>query len=200
MSAPPTAYEVGGALITGDSPDQVYAAASVQAACRRHLANEVGARRLVEIGGGYGGMTYWLSQLVAGIYTIIDLPVVNVLQGYFLAKALGPDRISLHGEPEGEIVVWPTHSLDAVPAFDVLINKDSMPEIPEAAVRVYLNWAKEKCTGIFYSCNQEGAAEFAGVPQVVVPELIASVGGFERLTRDLSWLRRGYVEEVYQLA
>jgi hypothetical protein len=48
-----------------------------------------------------------------------------------------------------------------------------------------------------YSYNQEAAAPFDGVPQNVVCELVEQVGGFRRVRRDASWLRRGYVEEVF---
>ena len=54
------------------------------------------------------------------------------------------------------------------------------------------------CDGIFYSYNQEAAAPFDGEPQNVVSEVVARLGGFTALRRDPSWLRRGYVEEVYR--
>jgi hypothetical protein len=38
---------------------------------------------------------------------------------------------------------------------------------------------------------------FLGVRLNLVPEAIRQVGNFTRLRCDCSWLRRGYVEEVY---
>jgi hypothetical protein len=192
--------EVAGRLITPDSPDQMYGAVRVLGAIREFArTREGGAVRVVEIGGGYGGMAYWLMQMTSNVdYTIVDLPIVNVLQGYFLSKAIGAEAVSFYGEPAGRVAVVPTHALPTVDApIDILVNKDSMPEIPEAALREYLEWAKRNCTGVFYSYNQEAGASFDGDPQNVVREVVDEVGGFECARRDPSWLRRGYVEEVY---
>ena len=52
--------------------------------------------------------------------------------------------------------------------------------------------------GLFYSYNQEAAARLGdGAAQNIVHEAVTEVGGFVRVSRDPSWLRRGYVEEVY---
>jgi hypothetical protein len=189
---------LAGRLITNDTPDQVYAAARVRAAIRATLAERTSPLSVVEIGGGYGGMAYWLMRMAGLRYAIVDLPVVNVLQGYFLSQALGHAEVSLYGEERGTVALVPTHALESVAVpFDVLVNKDSMPEMPREAIVEYLEWARTCCTGIFYSCNHESRVPFDGAPQNVVPEVLASVGGFELVGRDISWLRRGYVEEVY---
>ena len=48
-----------------------------------------------------------------------------------------------------------------------------------------------------YSYNQEVNADFLGEAQGVVHRATAALGCFERLRRDESWVRRGYVEEIY---
>ena len=53
--------------------------------------------------------------------------------------------------------------------------------------------------GIFFSCNQESTREVHGDEQGMVPRLVERTGGFERLRRDQSWVRAGYVEEIYAL-
>jgi len=80
---------------------------------------------------------------------------------------------------------------------DVLLNENSMPEMPETAVEEYVRWAKRTVRGLFYSYNQEAYSPVEGELQVLVPAVVARVGGFTRYSRDISWLRRGYVEEVY---
>jgi hypothetical protein len=190
----------GGRLITPDSPDQLYAASRLREVIATQLAASSDALRIVEIGGGYGGMAYWLARMVdPGRYVIVDLPIVGVLQGYFLSKALGESAVGLFGEDSAaKLTITPTHALGAVATpFDVLVNKDSMPEMPERAMLDYLEWGRSGCTGLFYSYNQEAAVPFDGVAQNVVPEAIARIGGFKRVRREASWLRRGYVEEVY---
>jgi hypothetical protein len=190
---------VGGRLISWDTPDQLYAAARLRDAMRMYLTEPHPSLRVIEIGGGYGAMAYWLLQMSDLQYGIVDLPLVNVLQGYFLAQALGSSVVSFHGEPTARVAILPTHALSSVDLpFDVLANKDSMPEIPEAALLDYLSWARVGCTGIFYSYNQEAAAVFDGsICQNLVPDVLARVGGFTRVRRDTSWLRRGYAEEIY---
>jgi hypothetical protein len=191
---------IAGRLMTFDSLDQLYAAGRLRAALETHVVSS-GPLHIVEIGGGYGCLAYWLERMMDVRYTLVDLPVVNVLQGYFLAKALGAAEVSFYGEQTGRITILPTHGMEQIGRpVDVVINKDSMPEIAEEAALGYLGWISENCDGIFYSYNQEGAVPFDGSPQNVVSEMIARLGTFARVSRDASWLRPGYVEEVYRPA
>ena len=190
----------GGRLITPDSPDQLYAASRLREVMATQLGRSEGARTIVEIGGGYGGMAYWLLRMVdPARYVIVDLPIVGVLQGYFLSKALGDSAVGLFGETSAaKVLITPAHRLASVATpFDVLVNKDSMPEMPAQVMLDYLQWARSGCVGLLYSYNQEAAVPFDGVAQNVVPEAIERVGGFRRVRREASWMRRGYVEEVY---
>jgi hypothetical protein len=193
--------EIGSRLISFDSADQVYAAARIREAARAYLPANDRPLRIVEIGGGYGGMAYWVLQMLQPAeYALVDLPIVNVLQGYFLAQALGESVVSFYGEPARRVRVLPTHAIGEIALpFDVLANKDSMPEIPRDAAVEYLAWARDGCDGLFYSYNQEAAALTDGVRQNVVADIVAAVGGFSRLRRELSWARPGYVEEIYEL-
>jgi hypothetical protein len=190
------------ALISTDSADQIYAAARLRNAARDYLSDHARPLRIVEIGAGYGAMAYWILLMTDARYVIVDLPVVNVLQGYFLAQALGSSEVSCYGEAPSRVAVLPTHALSTIDVpFDILVNKDSMPEIPAQAVVDYLSWARTACTGIFYSYNQEAAAlQEHEVPQNVVPEVVARLGGFTTIRRDTSWLRRGYVEDLYAMS
>ncbi len=54
--------------------------------------------RVVEIGGGLGRTAFYAWQFGLHNYTLIDLPMTNVAQAYFLGRVLGPDAISLFGE------------------------------------------------------------------------------------------------------
>jgi|CXWL01.1.fsa_nt_gi hypothetical protein len=73
--------------------------------------------------------------------------------------------------------------------------------MPQQVVEEYILWAKHNVRngGIFYGCNQEAYSPIDNIPQILVPEVIASVGGFERMSRNYSWLHAGYVEEVYAI-
>jgi hypothetical protein len=199
-------FDVKGTLITSESPEHIYVACRInEAISRLAQLQHQGAPRILEIGAGYGGMVYWLSRFrkdVVNGYTILDLPMVNVIQGYFLGNVFGPDRIRLYGEPplgEPGIEIIPAHAKEKATAqeFDLLINENSMPEMPEAVVKDYLSWAKTRLNGIFYSYNQEAYSPVNGIPQTWVPKAIADVGNYRRLSRNYSWVRPGYVEEVY---
>ena len=194
-------FAIEGRLVTPDTPDQLYAALRLEQAIGLHLgASGDSGHRVVEIGGGYGSMCFWFSRLHERIdsYTIVDLPIVNVIQGYFLSRALGPDRVSLHGEPPAQIRICPAFALDRVEVpCDVFVNKDSLPEMPHETMVEYLEWGASNCRGLFYSYNQEAAVEFLGEAQGVVHKTASVLGGFERVRRDRAWVRDGYVEEIY---
>jgi hypothetical protein len=199
----PSGLAVEGRLITPDTPEQIYAAVRLDQAICLHLdqpSHRANFPQVVEIGGGYGGMCYWFLQRRPAVlpYTIVDLPIVNVIQGYFLASALGAERVSFHGEPPTQVNIVPNFALQEVESpFAVLVNKDSMPEMPHTTMVEYLQWGALNCDGLFYSYNQEVTAEFRGEAQGVVHKAVAETGCFERLRRDESWVRHGYVEEIY---
>ena len=195
--------EAEGRLITPDTPDQIYGAVRLDQAIGLHIdrqAEDVSSPRVIEIGGGYGGMCYWFMQRRESVasYTIVDLPIINVLQGYFLAHALGPECVSFYGEPAKQVDLVPNFALAEIDIpFQVLVNKDSMPEMPREAMMDYLEWGGRHCEGLFYSYNQEASAPFLGEAQGVVHKAVAETGRFERLRRDEAWVRPGYVEEIY---
>jgi hypothetical protein len=189
-------------LITPNTPEQVYAALRLDQARGNYLSTRPeSAVDIVEIGGGYGGMCYWFLRMRADIahYTIVDLPVTNVLQGYFLAQALGPETVSFLGEPSAQVILLPDSALAEVDTpFDILVNKDAMPEMPYDTMINYLEWGRANCDGLFFSYNQEARAEFHDAwTQGAVSEAVDRIGGFTRTRRDHSWLRRGYAEEIY---
>ncbi len=198
----PCGLVVDGRLVTQNTPEQVYAALRLDQAGRNHLPSRSEADlEIVEIGGGYGGMCYWFLCLRPDIarYTIVDLPITNVLQGYFLSQALGPGVVSLFGEPPAQVRLLPDSALAEVDApFDIMVNKDGMPEMPHDTMVNYLEWGRANCDGLFFSYNQEARAEYHKEwTQGVVSDAIERIGGFTRIRRDHSWLRRGHVEEIY---
>jgi hypothetical protein len=197
----PYGMAVGGRLINPETSDHIYTAVRLGEATRLHLRERPESLlRIVEVGAGYGGVCYWFLRMrpEAARYTIVDLPIINVLQGYFLAKACGPAAVSLLGEPPAQIVILPDFALPEVETpYDALLNKDSMPEMPYDAMVTYLEWARVSCEGFVYSYNHEAKVPFEGHPQGRVSDATRQVGGFRRLRREQSWLRRGHVEEIY---
>jgi len=118
-------------------------------------------------------------------------------------KSLGPDQVSLHGEPRGaaRVRVAPYWELENEPDnhYSLFVNQDSMPEIEAATVVSYLQLIRRKGRGLFLSLNQEsGGLNTRNTAQSIVYELVARVGGFRRLARYPYWMRAGYVEELYE--
>jgi hypothetical protein len=189
----PYGLRVGGQLITLNSPEYARVAWRLREATR-----DIQPMKVVEIGAGYGAMArYFLEMAPVDRYTIVDLPEIACLQAYYLGKCLGQDAIWLHGESgDAKIRIIPPGALSEVDSATVVFNQDSLPEIPPEAAKRYISWMGSHLSGIFYSCNHETLVP--GFAITSVPELIAQVGGFERIRRDMCWSRPGYVEEVYR--
>ncbi|HEV7311020.1 putative sugar O-methyltransferase [Sphingopyxis sp.] len=214
----PRGIMFGGRFLTRETCSHLYTADRVRRAIRREKISE--PLRFVEIGGGYGGMCYWLCKVLGDQlenYVIVDLPEVGLVQAFFLASVF-PDKLILRGEagqssmPSIKLVAH--FELDEI-GFrpNVLMNQDSMPEMPEAEVVRYLGWATENLDGVFISFNQETlspnnlAGEYDevdrqdtaghGAYQIWVPEVVRRFPRFQLASRDTSWDRRGYVEEIY---
>ncbi|MFY9294359.1 MAG: hypothetical protein WAP03_27285 [Methylorubrum rhodinum] len=150
--------------------------------------------RLAEIGGGFGGLAWFLRD-EGRSYTILDLPFTNVIQGWFLLKA--GLSVSLAGEPEARLRVLPWWEIHRDARYDLVINQDSIPEMPPDAAAMYVARIRE-IAPLFYSVNQEAAAaNTEAFRQGIVPNLVARDGGYRRLGRNPFWLRDGYVEEIY---
>jgi hypothetical protein len=158
-----------------------------------------------EIGGGFGGLAFFLERFGLKKLTIFDLPLASLMQGYFLSKANLSIQVSLYGEPgsgknEFRILPWWTFFENESPEFDLAINQDSIPEMPSLAGERYIQQIANRTKGYFYSLNQEHAAPNIGTGrQLVVPELCDKDTRYSRQSRDLFWLRDGYVEEWYKI-
>ncbi len=197
---------LGNRFLTREVCSQIYTAYRI-----REALNSFGTQtqlNIVEIGGGYGGLCLWLHRLLGeriADYVIVDLPITNAVQSYFLTNTLNKE-VRLFGESrnselsENTVKLVPHFALsDLAGSYNVLINQDSMPELPSKEVDRYLSWASQNVDGLFFSFNQEAFSVVSGTPQVLLPEMVAHYENFERLTRHTSWDRRGYVEEVYRV-
>jgi putative sugar O-methyltransferase len=200
----PRGIMFGGRFLTRETCSHLHSAHRMKSAIERFGNNE--PINIVEIGGGFGGTCYWLRKVLGdrmGHYVIVDLPEVSVVQASFLGS-LYPESLIL----SGEVRISKPQTIELVPHFlleeirlkpNVFINQDSMPEMPESEVRRYLNWAADKVEGLFLSFNQETYSPHGDTLQVCVSEITSHFPQLKRLTRDTSWDRRGYVEEVYSL-
>ncbi len=207
--APP---DVDGGLLKIDTGRGLFHERDANAIYTAHLlratARGLPAARICEIGGGSGRVAYWSRRLGLTSYTIVDLPAVNLVQGWYALKSLPADAISLYGEDPpgaaaGRLQILPAHAIAEIdrPLFDLVLNQDSFPEMSAATVTDYLHWIGRCCSGSLMSINHESRPAYgAGLEHLNVPEMTAAAGGFELMYRFPYWLRRGYVVELYRVA
>jgi putative sugar O-methyltransferase len=158
------------------------------------LLKGVDKPRVLEIGGGLGRTAFYARQFGIRDYTIIDIPVSSLAQGYFLGRTLGEEQVSLFGETAGAEqvkIMPPGFFLDGTDRYDLVVNVDSLTEIGRVAADQYWS-AIEARASKFLSINHE-ANEFT------VAQLI-SEAGHSAVSRTPYWMRRGFVEEVVEFA
>lgn len=174
----------------------------------RELTKDINNPAVCEIGAGTGRTAYYCIKMGINNFTIIDLPYVSILSGYYLLKSYPDKKIVLYGEKADEksdsIKVYPYWCFNNIPDkyFDLTFNQDSFPEIEHDVVIAYLKQIKRNTKKYFLSINQESRSPKAkfGTVQLVVSELIKeSADSYERVYRFPYWIREGYVEELYNI-
>ena len=156
----------------------------------RELAQTFGGR-VVEIGGGLGRTAYYARQFGIRDYTLIDIPISATAQAIFLAYTLGPDAITLPGEPHRNNTVrieTPAWFYVAQEAFDIALNADSMVEMDADHANRYVAVISKTCS-CFLSINHE-FNPFRVCDLPAAQEL--------KVSRYPYWMRKGYAEELYE--
>jgi len=162
------------------------------------LLQGISSPRILEIGGGLGRTALYARKFGLTNYTIVDIPISSLAQGYFLGRALGGDAVRLDGEGDQAVsgntinLMSPKHFLERSERYDLIVNIDSLTEIGTEFASQYVT-AIQKRAGIFLSVNHE-ANEFT------VAELMRNSGRVTQKSRNPHWMRRGYVEEVFYFA
>jgi hypothetical protein len=168
------------------------AQALFQAYRTRQLVGDPAKANVMEIGAGLGRTAYYALRMGIGRYTIIDIPMTNVAQGYYLSRVLGDDNVSLYGEPGKRLRVLPPvcfRELDE--KFDLIVNVDSLTEMAESTAFDYV-YGAQRLTRQFLSINHEHNV-------FTVHSLYRIIYGV-KAWRSPYWLRRGYVEELLTFA
>jgi len=131
-----------------------------------------GEPRVLEIGGGYGGLALLCLQFNPRIaYVVCDLEETLFVQGVYLTQQLGEARVRLGVpttlEPGCVYLVPQTRAKElASLRFDFAANQQSMQEMTPAQVERYCE-ILERCAARFYSCNRrrhgKGVVESKGL-------------------------------------
>ena len=129
-------------------------------------------------------------------YTIIDIPLTNVAQSYFLGRCIGNDSILLAGDNLNEderIKIIPSNMLPEIKeTFDLIVNVDSMTEMP-------LNIAED-----YWSFILSHSKYFLSINHEINPFTIRDLYKTNpkctvNSSRYFYPLRRGYIEEIIKI-
>lgn len=120
--------------------------------CAHQVGGLLGPEKstVAEIGGGFGGMAYYLLRDYANVtYCDFDLPESIALSSYYLLKAFPHLRFLLYGEQEltkksigqADVVLMPTFELANMPeeSIDVTFSSHAMSDISSDAMAEYMD-------------------------------------------------------------
>jgi hypothetical protein len=108
-----------------------------------------GPATVVEFGGGYGSMAYYLLRERPELtYIDFDVPESIALSSYYLLKAFPSLEFLLYGEEEltgqaiarADVVLMPSFEIAAMPAaiIDLSFSSDGMSALSAEALKAYL--------------------------------------------------------------
>ena len=120
--------------------------------------------------------------------------MILFVQGHFLLQSLGDQKFVFNGEEAqdaGIHLMTPSHFLKSNEKYDLVLNVDSLTEIGVEATRGYLSVIAKRAK-YFFSINHENN-EFS------ISDVVQEFEGFQLISRNRSWVRRGYVEELYKI-
>jgi len=147
--------------------------------------------KVLEIGAGLGRTAYYAHLFGIRNYTIVDIPMTNVAQGYFLGRVLGEDAIRLgtetHGAENGLRILSTSDFMDHEESYDLVFNCDSLTEMPRTIAQAYWDFAR-KSTRCFLSINHE-------INEFTFKDMYSNDNDVI-VERHPYPLRRGYVEEL----
>ena len=151
---------------------------------------------ICEIGPGLGRTAYFAKLLGAKIYTLVDLPISSLSQGYFLGSSLPNEAFCFNGQNikinDGFKFHQPKNFIKCRDKYDVVLNVDSLTEIGFDTARDYLKNLIGK-SEFFFSINHEGN-EFC------IKDIISEFPNYKLISKCRSWVRQGYVEELYKIS
>jgi hypothetical protein len=120
--------------------------------CAYKLGTMIGSGRatVAEVGGGFGGMAYYLLRDHANVsYIDFDVPESIALSSYYLVKAFPHLRFLLYGEQpltketitQVDVALMPAFELGNMPtgSIDVTFSSHAMSDVSPEALTKYLN-------------------------------------------------------------
>jgi hypothetical protein len=163
LSAPivgnPYGYSMEGVFIRGGADYQHYYAHSIA-----ELMSSLKSQIVVELGGGFGGLAYFLVRdNPEATYVGFDLPEATALSSYYLMRSLPSVSIRLYGEVELSAEALTTPGFIIMPSFEILkmpsksvavsFNSYSLAEMSPSTIHVYLDQITRITSGYFLHIN-----------------------------------------------
>jgi hypothetical protein len=119
---------------------------------------------VMELGGGFGGMAYFLVRdNPHATYIDFDLPEALALASYYLLKAFPDLPIALYGEADPSPATWSRNRIVLMPSFqilsmasksfDVAFNSYSLAEMSPSTIREYIAEITRCTNGHFLHIN-----------------------------------------------
>jgi len=146
---------------------------------------------VLEIGGGLGRTAYYCNLFGIKDYTIVDIPITFLAQGNYLGRAISEKRIIFENELQNKYeknkikLITPKFYLKSKIKYSLVLNCDSLTEINyDLAFNYMKRISKSK---YFFSINHEKNS-------FNVSKLIKKFK-YSNHSRNLYWLRKGYIEE-----
>ena len=180
--------EVRGGIISGREIQAIYQAYKI-----KEISKSFNNPSVVEIGGGLGRTAYYCSKFNIKNYTIVDIPISSLCQANYLARMIGEENILLdsefkiyNNENKCKIISPKTYFSNNI-NYDLIFNADSLTEIDSDTQKKYINSFLSR-TKLFYSINHESN---------LLTVYSHFNNNYKSYSRNLYWLRRGYIEEVF---
>jgi hypothetical protein len=163
LSAPvvgnPYGYTRDGVFVRAGGDYQHYYAHAIGA-----LLQSSPNRVVLELGGGFGGLAFYLLRDHPEVtYIDFDLPEATALASYYLIKSLPDRQIRLFGEVELSRTALDSPGIFMMPSFEILnmpsrsaavsFNSYSLAEMSPSTVRVYLDEIARITSGYFLHLN-----------------------------------------------
>jgi putative sugar O-methyltransferase len=192
-------------LITFEDLEHLYAALRIIEYFKLLGVNKNKKINIIEIGGGYGGLCKLLIDLLEdkiNNYTIVDLPLINTIQYYFLSTYYKNLKIDFNFNMKNKVsIISPSEYFNNYINSEetIVINQNSMPEMNKDIVNNYLKSFIKKNMKYFISFNHEANSKYKNKLQVSVREETNAINKFTLVHRNLSFMRAGYLEEVYKI-
>ncbi|WP_448105297.1 putative sugar O-methyltransferase [Pedobacter panaciterrae] len=119
---------------------------------------------IVELGGGYGGLGYFLSKNISDLtYVDFDLPENMALTAFFLLSSFPEKKVLLYGEDvfseasinNYDIVIMPNFELRNLPSesVDLVFNSYSLAEMSTETINAYIPELTRACKNYFLHIN-----------------------------------------------